>query len=159
MPDPARPVIASWVKYLAKVIGEPNTQTILLGHSIGCQAILRYLSTLQPGLKIRGVILVAPWVQLTEASYEAPEDREIAQPWIETPIDWEAVRNHIPEGKATAIFSDNDPFVPLSNANVFKKELRAKVLVEHSLYHINTEAGIKELQPALDEIISMSGSE
>jgi predicted alpha/beta hydrolase family esterase len=105
------------------------------------------------------VILVAPWIHLTEAAYEAPEDREIAKPWIETPIDWKAIRNHVPTCKITAIFSDDDLFVALSEADIFKKELSAKIIVEHSLSHIKDEAGIRDLQPALDEVLSMAGKE
>ena len=41
MPDTDHPKIESWVNKLKEIV-IPDEETILIGHSIGCQAILRY---------------------------------------------------------------------------------------------------------------------
>lgn len=83
MPDPLEPKLGVWVLYLAQLIGEPDENTILFGHSIGTQTILRYLAELPGGKRVGGAVLLAPWVHLTDAAYETPEDREIAKPWLD----------------------------------------------------------------------------
>ena len=43
MPNPVAPEIGSWVKCLKDGVGEINENTFFVGHSIGCQTIIRYL--------------------------------------------------------------------------------------------------------------------
>src|SRR4030067_3524668 len=64
MPRTEAPVIKEWVEKLAQVVGEPDRQTFLVGHSIGCQTIIRYLATLTENQKAGGGLLVAPWLHL-----------------------------------------------------------------------------------------------
>ena len=89
MPDTDKPEIKSWISHLTKVLGNLNENTYLVGHSIGCQAILRYLETLENKIKIN-LVLVAPWMHLDEETIkeEGEESMKIAKPWIETPIDF-----------------------------------------------------------------------
>ena len=86
MPDTDYPRIEAWVGHLAKIIGEVDTEYVLIGHSIGCQTILRYLETLPPDKTVAQVILVAPWLGLTPETLDENESEEIARPWIDTPI-------------------------------------------------------------------------
>lgn len=58
MPDPHHPQIETWVATLAEAVGQPDEQTYLIGHSVGCQTIIRYLSGLANGEKIGGAVLV-----------------------------------------------------------------------------------------------------
>lgn len=41
MPDTDIPVIEKWVHRLANIVGTPDSDTYFIGHSIGCQTILR----------------------------------------------------------------------------------------------------------------------
>ena len=54
MPNTNEPKIRSWVRYLEKRVGKPDSETYFVGHSLGCQAILRYLETLPDGVKVGG---------------------------------------------------------------------------------------------------------
>jgi predicted alpha/beta hydrolase family esterase len=148
-----RPEINAWVSFLAKQIGVPDKNTFLVGHSIGAQTIIRFLESLSGGASVGGAVFLAPWIHLTEASYEAEEDREIAAPWLETPIAWEKARSHCP--KFTAIFSDDDPLVPLSDSEIFKKELGATIIIEHSKEHFSGSTGIKELPSLLAAVLEL----
>jgi hypothetical protein len=153
MPKPLRPQIGSWTSFLEEQIGVPDGDTILVGHSMGAQTILRYLGSLPNGIAIGGAVLLAPWIHLTEASYETEEDREIAKPWLETPIAWEKIKSDCP--KCIAIFSDDDPLVPLSDAEIFKKNLGATIVIEHNKEHFSGSTGIKELPSLLAAVLEL----
>ena len=43
MPNNEEPEIEAWVAKLSEAIGEPDDDTYLIGHSIGCQTIMRFL--------------------------------------------------------------------------------------------------------------------
>lgn len=133
MPDSENPRIESWVPYLANVIGKVRETDILIGHSIGCQAILRFLQTLNEDKKVDRVILVAGWVKLKGL---ADEEKPIADSWEQTPIEWGNVKDKA--SSFVAIFSDNDPVVPLEeNRKVFEEKLGAQIIIEHNKGHFN----------------------
>lgn len=154
MPEPLNPKINTWVSFLKEQIGTPDEDTYLVGHSMGAQTILRYLESLSIESKIGGAIFLAGWVHLTNEAYEDEEDKEIASPWLETPIDYNRILIHIK--KITAIFSDNDPVVPISDSGIFKEKLGAKIIIEHNKGHFTGEDNIEELPVALEELLKMS---
>ena len=128
MPNTNYPEISSWVNYLSEVVGEPDEETYFVGHSIGCQTIMRYAASLNDGSKIGGIVFVAGFFNLYADDYDQ-EEHDTAKPWLETPIDTDKVKRICP--KITAIFSDNDPDVPLSDSEIFKERLGAKIIVEN----------------------------
>src|SRR3989339_2187551 len=70
MPEPLNPKIETWVPFLGEQIGTPDENTYLFGHSIGSQAILRYLESLPKEMKIGGAVFLAGWINLTDKAYE-----------------------------------------------------------------------------------------
>ena len=149
IPEPEKPKIEVWVSKLEEIIGTPDKYTMLVGHSIGCQAILRYLEKLQPAAKVGGVVLIAPW--LTLSNLESDEERQVAAPWLNTPIKETDVTKHTP--KITAIFSDSDPHVPSENVEFFKKKFNAEIIVEHDMGHFTADDGVERLESALNAIL------
>lgn len=138
MPNPDSPVISEWLGEMTKVIGELKATDILIGHSMGCQAVLRYLD--QRNEYVDKVILIAGWEILSEKALPLPEDHEIVKPWYETPINYEKVKKLA--NVFVALFSDNDPWVPLeANQLAYKKNLDAEVIVEHNKGHFMKEVG------------------
>ncbi|MEK7622073.1 MAG: alpha/beta hydrolase [Patescibacteria group bacterium] len=152
MPDTDNPKIGIWVPYLANLIGKPDEETFLIGHSIGCQTILRYLESLPLGTKIDSVVLVAGWVHRLDGDL-SPAELMIAKPWIETPLDLAKVKRGAKH--FTAIFSDNDEFTRLTaeNEEIFKNQLGATVIEEHGKGHFSGSDDIKELPSALATVI------
>ena len=57
MPNPNAPTIAEWTGTLHTLITSPDAETFIIGHSIGCQAIVRYLSSLQENETTGKVVL------------------------------------------------------------------------------------------------------
>ncbi len=149
MPDSDTPVIETWVSFLSKLIGDLDEKTYLIGHSIGCQAILRYLERLPENVRVAKAVFVAGWFTLQ--GLETKDEERIAEPWLEQPINLEKVRAHIQEN--TAIFSDDDPFVPLIDKDIFSEKLQSKIVIEHAKGHLSTEHGITVLPSVLQAVI------
>lgn len=150
MPNPHDPKIEPWVETLTNLVGAPDQSCVFIGHSIGCQTILRYLEALPDGTKVNKVILVAPWLHLSEKALVDERTRAIAAPWIDRPIDLIRVRERA--AKFICIFSDDDDWVPLSDGEIFREMLGAEIIIERGKAHFSGEDDITEL-PLLLELI------
>lgn len=148
MPNPEAPVIEEWAGCLKSNVGEVDENTILIGHSVGCQTILRYLEQADNKVKVGKVILVAPWLNLVNLS--GPEEEEIAKPWLEMSIDFQKVKDRSDE--IIAWFSDDDPWVPISDAELFEHSLGAKTYIEKNKGHFTEEDKVTELPELLKEL-------
>lgn len=155
MPDPLHPRIETWVPYLAGRVGSFDEETFFVGHSIGAQTVLRYLASLHEDSRVGGAVFLAGWLNLTDAAYEDEDDRDIGRPWRETPIDWERARHVVK--RFVAIFSDDDPLVPLSDKELFRERLGAEIVVEHGKGHFSGSSGITELASLLEAVLRISG--
>ncbi|MFA5142246.1 MAG: alpha/beta fold hydrolase [Candidatus Woesearchaeota archaeon] len=151
MPNPEEPEIATWVSHLKTICPNPDKNTLFVGHSIGCQTILRYLESLPKNTKIGGAIFVAGWFNLMNQS---TEEQIIAKPWLETPFNFNKIRSHYT--KFVAIFSDNDEIVPLTDQTEFKKYLEAKIIIEHGKGHFSGSDKVMNLPIILKEILDIS---
>lgn len=148
MPDTDYPKIEAWVGKLAEVVGKLDNNTILVGHSMGCQAIMRYLENAVG--QTEAAILVAPFFILTNIP---EDDQPIGKVWEETPVDDSKIKSHAK--KIISIFSDNDPFVPMDNVSLFEERLSSQAIVFSNKGHMNSDAGMTEFPQVLDLILSL----
>ena len=88
MPNTWNPKISEWVNRLNQSVGEPNEDTYFVGHSIGCQAIMRYLEQLPENQKVGGVIFVAGWFNLTDETWDEIYTKKIAKEWVHGTINF-----------------------------------------------------------------------
>lgn len=153
MPEPERPQIDIWVSFLRHLVGEPDARTYFIGHSIGCQTILRYLETVPAGVTVGGVVLVAGWVRLKPEALEDEEAAAVAIPWLQRPLDWPKIRSHL--DRVAAIMSDDDQFVPIEDGKIFAQELGAQIVTEHHQRHLGGEDGVMMLVSARQTLQSM----
>jgi len=155
MPDTEQPKIDLWVNHLNETIGTPDENTYLVGHSIGCQTILRYLAGLPEDARVGGVLFVAGWVHLTPESFPDEASEQVAQPWLNTPINWEQAKKHT--DTFVALFSEDDPYVPISDAEIFKDKLGAKVIIENAQghYSLDTNKDAIDNPTALQELLNI----
>ena len=130
MSDSNNPVIEKWVSHLAQIVGTPDKETFFVGHSIGCQAILRYLETIDTS--VGGAVFVAGWFNLE--NMESKLEEITAKPWIETAIDFEKIKSILP--KSTLIISDNDPYGAFQENKEKFIELGSKIVVLPKAGHI-----------------------
>ena len=154
MPETMFPKIEAWVSKLNQAAGEADENTYFIGHSIGCQTILRYLEKLPANKKIGGAILVAGWFSLTENTWDENYTQEIALPWLETKIDFEKVKEHT--DKIIVFLSDNDPYIPLSDFRIFREKLDADVIIENGKGHFSGEDGITKYPAILNKLLQIS---
>lgn len=145
MPNTNTPRIEEWVGFLRDNVKDLDRETYFIGHSIGCQAVLRYLADLNFKVKVSGAVFVAPWMELdiNTINEEGEESVRIAKPWMETPINFNKIKKHT--NNFLCILSDNDPYVPLSNKEFFEKSLGAKTIIKHNEEHFNTTPKIPEI--------------
>lgn len=151
MPETETPKIGPWIQTLRTVVGELDEATFLIGHSIGCQTILRYLESLEGEQKVGGAVLVAGFYTLQGLDEEG---EAIIRPWLETPIDAAKIRSHVDH--IEAIFSDNDPWVPVENEQFFKNRLDAKTQMLHARGHFSHSNDTTELPEALEAVLKLT---
>ena len=151
MPEPAAPKIEVWVSRLSKIVGDVDENTYFVGHSIGCQTILRYLESLPADKKVGGATFVAGWFTLM--NLKTDEEKEIAKPWLETPIDFDKIKQHTK--KFFAVFSDDDEVVSISNKEMFEQKLGAQTAIEHNKGHFSGSDGVKEIPIVLEKILNI----
>ena len=152
MPNTNTPKIEEWVPSISKEVGQADDQTYFIGHSLGCQAIIRYLQTLQSETRIGGAVFVAGWYDLKK---EIEDEKEIAEPWVNEFRDDKKIKDII-NGKAIAIFSDNDPVILQENQKSWKEKIGAKIVIEHNKRHFTEEEGVTEVLSALDALLELS---
>lgn len=147
MPNTANPTIEEWVSTLNEKVDKLDEETYFMGHSIGCQTIMRYLETKEV-TKIGGILFVAPWLDLLPEAVEDEDSYNTAYPWIHTPINFEKVKEF--SNNINCIFSDNDYFVDLAQEQEFKQKLNAKTIIVNEKGHISQDDDIFELNEILE---------
>lgn len=151
MPNTETPKIDEWVSTLNSYVDEINSDTYFIGHSIGCQTIMRFLEK-QEVTNIGGILFVAPWLDLLPAAIEDQDSFNTAEPWLNTPIDFAKIKKFT--SNITCLFSDDDYFVDIKQEDEFKEKLGARTLVVKGCGHISQDDNIYEL----DEILKLANN-
>ncbi len=133
MPDPDGPTIDGWSARVAELVGSDAgtlADTVLVGHSVGCRAVLHFLAGLPDSVRVRGTLCVAGW-------WSVDEPWESIRPWIEEPPDLARVRASC--GQLRVLLSDNDPFTADAavNSRLWQERLGAAVEVVPAAAHFN----------------------
>ncbi len=154
MPDADSPRIKKWIPAITEVVKTPDENTYFVGHSMGCQAIARYLETLSEGISVGGIVFVAGFFKRLTGLREEPDFEEVEKDWMKTPLDLAKVKSHF--DRSVAIFSDDDPYVPLDNQDDFRNKLGSKIIVQHKMKHFSSNWGTTELLVVLEELLKMT---
>ncbi len=154
MPNTNAPKIEEWVPFLGIAAANADENTYFVGHSIGCQTVVRYLEGLPEGKKVGGAVLVAGYKDILDQLSTAAE-KEIMMPWKEAPIDWDRAKSHA--GQIVCIISDNDPYVPVNEAQKFGIALGAKIVMDNGRGHFSDDDDVTQLPGLLQELLSMMG--
>ncbi len=145
MPNPDHPILEEWIEEIARHVEQNKDDEIfLVGHSLGASAILRYLDTPE-ALPIEGVVLASGPIEKTE-------NKNIAN-FLEQPFDFADIQSKVK--KVVVIHGDNDPNVPLAQAETVARELGAELIVIENGKHLNGSAGFNELPQALKALNEM----
>ncbi|MFA5004127.1 MAG: alpha/beta fold hydrolase [Candidatus Saccharimonadales bacterium] len=128
MPNTDEPKLVEWLLYLQDVIGSPDEELLLIGHSLGCVTIMRYLESLPDAQKIRKAILVAGFTD--QLGFKELEN------FFETRLDFAKIKPKVVDG-FVAIQSDDDPYVSAQYGERLKDELGVKVVAKHAAGHMS----------------------
>lgn len=133
VPDPGAPAIDGCVTELRRLLGDAPARlrdTLLVGHSVGCQAVIRYLATLPEDVTVDAVVCVAGW-------FWVDEPWPTLMPWQDEPLDDARVKAVAPSLRV--LLSDDDPFTSdhMRNADVWRTRLDADVTVHPGRRHYN----------------------
>lgn len=133
MPDPETPRVDAWPSAVRDGLGDdPGVlrRTIVVAHSVGCQALLRALATLRFGERVSAALFVAGW-------WTVDEPWESLLPWQAD--DYDRMRARSALGRSTLLVSTNDPFTAdfESNALIWRTDLGSEVAVEDGAKHFN----------------------
>ena len=93
------------------------------------------------------------WVSVRPTNLKNPKVNEMVEPWLKTPIDFDKVKEN--SENSVAIFSDNDPYVPLENVEAYRDKLGSKIIVQEEKGHFMKRDGIEEIPAVLEEILKM----
>lgn len=148
LPDADKPRIHKWVSAVANAVGVPDKGTYFIGHSMGCQAIARYVETLDR--EVGGVVFVAGFFKRLTGLEDDADVQETDRHWLEAPLDFAKVKAHL--GRSVAIFSDDDPYVPIDNQDDFRDKLGSTIIIERAKRHFSGSDGLKELPIALQAL-------
>jgi predicted alpha/beta hydrolase family esterase len=156
MPNTNEPRIKEWVNAITQSVGTANHDTFFIGHSIGCQAVARYLNQLSDEEMSGGAIFVAGFFKrLIMTDFDA-KSKGITEEWLNTLIDFDYIKQHIV--KSLAIFSDNDPYVPIDNKDDFKEKLNSEIIIEHEQGHFSSSSGLPTYPNVLKNIQNFIGN-
>lgn len=146
MPNANAPQCQEWVSLLKELIGQPDQNTILVGHSLGTAAILRYLETFKEGEVVGDVFLVAG----ADANPGFPE----LDSFVAVPPDYKKIKKGAKS--FTVIHSDDDPVVPFKMGQRLAKGLDAEFIQLSGLGHLNAGNGLFQMPIILEKILKIS---
>ncbi len=152
MPETKPPNLRPWVQTLAETIGRPDNELYLIGHSLGCMAVLRYLEVLRKGPNVGGVVLVAGLTDtLSIAELFA---------FLEAPVDVATVRSRITQG-AIILNSANDPYGLQHYGKKLKDEVAGESVVLSRLPSgpANNSESYMHLPAVMAAVRKLSGKE
>jgi len=144
MPNSKHPKLKEWLNHLNKSI-EPNKDTYLVGHSLGCITIVRYLESLPENVKIKGCIFVAGFSFLNY--------KEIKEFYEKNP-DINKIKRHCKN--FVNIYSDNDEDISIEQSESFANLIKAKKVLEKEKGHFCLNDSVDKLPSVLNTIKVMS---
>ncbi|MBI5732754.1 alpha/beta hydrolase [Candidatus Jorgensenbacteria bacterium] len=152
MPETNSPALSRWLPTLTEAVGSPNENLYLVGHSVGCITIIRYLESLKDDQNVGGVVFVAGFTD--DLGY-----KELSN-FFETSINFPKIKTR--SKSFVAIHSDNDPYVSLKHGEIFKTELGAELIIKHAMQHFSgprdDEKSCTSLPDVTEAILRMSKS-
>ncbi|MEK7617740.1 MAG: alpha/beta fold hydrolase [Patescibacteria group bacterium] len=142
-PTPEGQSLEAWLKVLEPHLQKINTDTILIGHSLGGMFTLKLLEILSTPIKL-AVLVGTPIGIGTIKNFE--QDKNFAG----FDFDWRKIK--LNSKNFIVYHSDNDPYVCLENGQELAKNLDAKLTFIPKAGHFNAKAGYKKFEGLLKNL-------
>ncbi len=140
LPDPHAPDAAAWGDVIESTLGGPDEKTVVIAHSLGCLAVLRYLCSLRADWRLAGLVLVSGFTKKLPALPELDG-------FISSDLDVSVVRQRVQ--KIAVLRSDNDGLVPPAFSDQLAVQLGIKAHVQERAGHFLAEDGVTDLPSIL----------
>ena len=141
-PSPDKQDYESWSKVLRAYleIGYITEDTTFITHSLGGIFVARFL--IQNQIKIKKLITVAEFNQV-----KFDEDNSLYDSFYSENEELKSLKEYCLE--RVCIYSDNDPYVPILDAEQFAECLEAEKVLIKDAGHFNEKFGYKEFRKIL----------
>lgn len=121
MPNSDAPVLEKWLSCLDNVIPNLDENTILVGHSLGCITLIRYL--LKQNRRVRGIILVSGFIGENPMKIQTNELSEFTKEEIDVDRLQKLADTRI------TITAENDNIVPTNATQSMAKKINSELIV------------------------------
>ncbi len=139
-PTPEGQDADSWTSWFL-VQSMPDKNLTVIGHSIGATCLLNLLNEINT--PIAASYFIAPVMgDIGFAEYD-----DLNRSFYETDFDWAGIRSRM--GKAIIMHGDNDPYVPLSHAELLAGKLEVPLTIIPNGGHLNAETGFTDFPQLL----------
>jgi uncharacterized protein len=147
-PTPNEQELAKWTNNFQKYKCEINSETILIGHSLGSAFILSILETLNTPVK--ACFFIAGFIGLLNNK----KFDSINKTFTAKDFDWDKIKKNC--NKFILFNSKDDPYVPLKKGQELSNILNGELIIKENAGHFNKDAGFtsfKELLTKINELI------
>lgn len=144
-PSPYKQDYESWGEVLKAYwkVGYITENTTFITHSLGGIFIVKFL--IENHIKIKKMITVAGFNNI-----QFEEDNSLYDSFYMDNNQLQKLKDIC--GKIICIFSDNDPYVPIKEAEKFAENLNAEKVEIKNAGHFNEKSGYKEFKEILEYI-------
>lgn len=138
-PTPEGQTKDNWCEALNEQAPTFGKDTVLIGHSISATFLLHILEVVKAPVR-QSIFVSTVMDDINIAEYD-----ELNSSFVHHKFDWNTINKN--KGIATIFHGDNDPYVPMSHADILSQKIKTPVSVIENGGHLNSESGyIKFLQ-------------
>jgi predicted alpha/beta hydrolase family esterase len=149
LPDPTAAELEPWVTTLTAALGDPDEETVLVGHSLGTITCLRVLERFEKPWKLGGLILVAGFYELVP---EVPALDAFTEAQVRAGTIIDNTRRRQVIGS-----DDDDRIIPRYTARLARL-IDAPLMIVPGQQHFSDSTGVRSLPDILPIIDEMLGS-
>lgn len=145
MPHPRRPDFEQWIGVIHETVGQIDEQTALVGHSLGCFMLLRFLERYRGFERLGKLILIA--------GFALPADPAHHKRFLPAP-NYKDIRARTDQ--IISIYSNNDRVVAPSRTRQLNEKLGGVLVLDRDKGHFSGLRGVSELPIVLQIILDNS---
>lgn len=146
MPDSQAPQPLAWAQTLAKLLPYADTSTFLIGHSLGCIALMHHLQSMPSGTRVGGYVLVSGF------DCGLSTLPELAA-FMSSPLDYAVLRQRAV--RRASIISTDDAIVAPQASHQLAAALDTRVVEVSRGGHFLDRDGYTSLPPAYEALRAM----
>ncbi|MCK4883483.1 MAG: alpha/beta fold hydrolase, partial [Candidatus Diapherotrites archaeon] len=146
-PTPKNQTLENWMNVFEPHLKQLDSETIIIGHSLGPAFILSVLEKLD--VQIKACFLVAGFTGiLGDLEFDS-----INKSFIDKQFNWEKITQNCQQ--FFVLNSENDPYVPINKGQKLALNLKTEINTFFKAGHFNTASGYTKF-PELLELIKLS---